>query len=106
MSRNLLQWLKRTRMDEGMIWNTYFKHRNKELRERFPQIGRIGTSKTIMTYLLIRKLTDDGLNFYILSEKDGRYHPIQDEDLFGHFYVETIFSFSNQLQTMAGERCD
>ena len=96
MSRNLLQWLRRTRMHEGMIWGTYFKHRRKELRERFPQIGRVGTSKTIMTYLLIRKLMDDGLNFYILSEKDGRYHPIQDKDLFGHFYVEIIlFVFPN-----------
>ena len=83
-------------MDEGMIWNNYYKHRKKELRERFPQIGRVGTSKTIMTYLLIRKLMEDGLNFYILSEKDGRYHPIQAEDLFGHFYVETIrFVFPN-----------
>lgn len=95
MSRNLLQWLRRTRMDEGMIWNNYYKHRKKELRERFPQIGRIGTSKTVMTYLLIRKLMDDGLNFYILSEKGG-YLPIQAEDLFGHFYVETIrFVFPN-----------
>ena len=96
MSRNLLQWLKRTRMDEGMIWNTYYKHRKRELRERFPQIGKIGTSKTIMTYLLIRKLTDDGLNFYILSEEKRVYLPIQDKDLFGHFYVETIrFVFPN-----------
>ncbi len=96
MSRNLLQWLKRTRMDEGMIWNTYYKHRKKELRERFPHIGRIGTNKTIMTYLLIRKLTDDGLNFYVLSEEKGVYLPIQSEDLFGHFYVETIrFVFPN-----------
>lgn len=96
MSKNLLQWLKRTRMDEGMIWNTYYKHRKRELRERFPQIGRIGTSKTIMTYLLIRKLTDDGLNFYILSEEKGVFLPIQDKDLFGHFYVETIrFVFPN-----------
>lgn len=96
MSRNLLQWLKRTRMNEGMIWNTYYKHRKKELRERFPQIGRIGTNKTIMTYLLIRKLTDDGLNFYVLSEEKGEYLPIQGEDLFGHFYVETIrFIFPN-----------
>jgi len=95
MSRNLLQWLRRTRMDEGMIWNNYYKHRKKELRERFPQIGRIGTSKTVMTYLLIRKLMDDGLNFYVLSEKGG-YLPIQAEDLFGHFYVETIrFVFPN-----------
>lgn len=31
-------------MDEGMIWNNYYKHRKKELRERFPQIGRIGTN--------------------------------------------------------------
>ena len=96
MSRNLLQWLRRTRMDEGMIWNNYYKHRKKELRERFPQIGRIGTNKTIMTYLLIRKLTDDGLNFYVLSEEKGVYLPIQSEDLFGHFYVETIrFVFPN-----------
>lgn len=96
MSRNLIQWLRRTRMDEGMIWNTYYKHRKKELRERFPQIGRIGTNKTIMTYLLIRKLTDDGLNFYVLSEEKGVYLPIQGEDLFGHFYVETIhFIFPN-----------
>ena len=95
MSRNLLQWLRRTRMDEGMIWNNYYKHRKKELRERFPQIGRIGTSKTVMTYLLIRKLMDDGLNFYVHSEKGG-YLPIQAEDLFGHFYVETIrFVFPN-----------
>jgi hypothetical protein len=83
-------------MDEGMIWNTYYKHRKKELRERFPQIGRIGTNKTIMTYLLIRKLTDDGLNFYVLSEEKGVYLPIQGEDLFGHFYVQTIrFIFPN-----------
>ena len=82
-------------MEEGMIWNNYYKHRKKELRERFPQIGRIGTSKTVMTYLLIRKLMDDGLNFYVLSEKVG-YLPIQAEDLFGHFYVETIrFAFPN-----------
>ena len=82
-------------MDEGMIWNNYYKHRKKELRERFPQIGRIGTSKTVMTYLLIRKLMDDGLNFYVHSEKGG-YLPIQAEDLFGHFYVETIrFVFPN-----------
>lgn len=95
MSKNLLQWLRRTRMDEGMIWRNYYKHRRRELRERFPQIGKIGTSKTIMTYLLMRKLMDDGLNFYILSEKKG-YIPIQSEDLFGHFYVETIrFVFPN-----------
>ena len=49
-----------------------------------------------MTYLLIRKLTDDGLNFYVLSEEKGVYLPIQSEDLFGHFYVETIrFVFPN-----------
>ena len=83
-------------MNEGMIWNTYYKHRKKELRERFPHIGRIGTNKNIMTYLLIRKWTEDGLNYYILSEEKGKYVPIQSVDPFGNYYVENIrFEFPN-----------
>ena len=77
-------------MEEGMIWRTYYKHRRRELRERFPQIGRIGTNMKVMTYLLIRKWMDDGLNYYILSEEKGKYVPIQSVDPFGNYYVESI----------------
>lgn len=89
MSRNLLQWLKRTRMDEGMIWNTYFRHRRQELREWFPQCRGKGTSTNFMTYLQIRTILGDGLHYYILSENKD-YVPIEPYDFYSPYFVEKI----------------
>ena len=76
-------------MDEGMIWKTYFKQRRRELRERFPQCGRRGTSTNYMTYLQVRTNLGDGLYYYILT-KDKGYVPIEAYDFFSHYFVEKI----------------
>ena len=89
MSRNLLQWLSRTRMEEGMIWNTYFRHRRQELRETFPQCRGKGTSTNFMTYLQIRTILGDGLHYYILSENKD-YVPIDPYDFYSPYFVEKI----------------
>ena len=77
-------------MDEGMIWNTYFKHRRQELRERFPQCRRRrGTCTKKLTYLQIRTDLGDELHNYILSE-NKEYLPIELYDFVSHYFVEKI----------------
>ena len=76
-------------MDEGMIWNTYFRHRRQELRETFPQCRGKGTSTNYMTYLQIRTILGDGLHYYILSENKD-YVPIEPYDFYSPYFVEKI----------------
>ena len=76
-------------MEEGMIWNTYFKHRKKELREKFPLYGRRSKSTRLLTYLMVRTILGDGLHYYILSENKD-YIPIEPYDFFSHYFVEKI----------------
>lgn len=106
MSRNLIQWLRRTRMTKSMIWKTYFKHRRQELRERFPQCRRSGTSTNFMTYLQIRTNLGDGLYYCIFSEDKHTYIPIDTYDFFSHYYVEKIcFEFQDDGLTTYVIKC-
>ncbi|MBO7629156.1 MAG: hypothetical protein J6S87_04330 [Bacteroidales bacterium] len=99
MSKYLLQWLRRTRMTEGMIWKAYFKHRRQELRERFPQCGRRGTSTAYLTVLQFRAIMGNGLNYdYEKCERDwfGRLSSsgdrigMSEDDIPGDYYVKYI----------------
>ena len=81
-------------MDEGMIWNTYFKHRRKELRERFPQCGRRGSNTNHLTVLQIRSIMGKGLNYFFVNKKywdtEEISMPIDANKLPGDYYVKTI----------------
>ena len=94
MSRNLLQWLKRTRMEEGMIWNTYFKHRRQELRERFPQCGKRGTNANHLTVLQFRSIIGKGVNYYYVNSIYGDTMeistPVDAKNIPDDYYVKAI----------------
>lgn len=76
-------------MDEGMIWNTYFRHRRQELREWFLQCRRSGTCTKKLTYLQARTILGDGLHYYIRSENKD-YIPIEPYDFVSPYFVEKI----------------
>ncbi len=87
-------------MKRGMIWNTYFRHRKKDLCEMFPQCGRRGTFFAYMTVLRFRAVMGRGINYYYVYNKKCQQYgswdsvekiePMSDSEIPDNYYVKTI----------------
>ena len=87
-------------MKRGMIWNTYFRHRKKDLCKMFPQCGRRGTFFAYMTVLRFRAVMGRGINYYYVYNKKCQQYgswdsvekiePMSDSEIPDNYYVKAI----------------